>query len=257
MVATNLFIKCVTCTGAIQAVNNGTGTGFTTLGTANCFDPATGIATAPTTSKFVRCNLNSGTITTQLVGLNIVNSGDSIIVDYAKVETILASQSVPTMPIATTTASVSNNADANFVTGGRPLYTALAAQRGYAVVCVGPVIATSSSKRIVHFNGGWEMQFTGNGLISDGTTTLTGTNGNGANTRPVAVGFYWDGANGAVVANAGTVTQGSNIRTTASGTLLLGDNGSSRQANGPIKSISVWPVYPSPGTLQTATAPTC
>ncbi len=97
--ATSLYIKRVSGSGNID-ITRDNGGAWTTLTSAQCYDPASFVATAPNASTFVRCWLASSVLN-PTVGLRLVTSGNSVVVDMAQDE----DYPFPTSPIITTGAS--------------------------------------------------------------------------------------------------------------------------------------------------------
>jgi hypothetical protein len=94
-------IKCVICTGAIQGTIDGSA--FTTLSSAVCFG-GTGSGASLSTGSWVRCSLTASVV--PIVGIKIVNNGDSVVVDWAQLE----ATSYPTSPIPLASATRSKDA---------------------------------------------------------------------------------------------------------------------------------------------------
>lgn len=105
-----VFVKGVTVTGNIQVADYPVLTpAFTTLTSSNCFNPVTGVGTAPVSSQtiFVRCTITATSLN-PVIGFKFANNGDSIIVDFNQLE----AAAFGTSPILTTSASATRAADA-------------------------------------------------------------------------------------------------------------------------------------------------
>jgi hypothetical protein len=98
-----LYVKCITCTGAINITEDGAT--FTALTSSNCMSGQT--PTAPNSSTWVRCSEQT-TVTTPIIGLQLANSGDEIAVDAVN---FVASSKV-TSPIFNTSDTPTRTQDA-------------------------------------------------------------------------------------------------------------------------------------------------
>ncbi len=102
---TSFSIKRVTGSGNVD-ITRDNGSTWTTLTSAQCYDPGTRVATAINSASFVRCWLASSVLN-PTIGLRLVTNGDSVVVDVAGD----TDSAFPVSEIITTTTSVAQAAD--------------------------------------------------------------------------------------------------------------------------------------------------
>ena len=194
----SVYLKCITCTGAIQITENN-GTAWATC--ANLI-----------TTNFVRCSVTA-TLANPIIGLRIVNSGDSVIADFFQMEP----GGFVTSPIPTTTVAVARNADQVAIIG-LPL-TLLEATSG-SLLSITNAIANGEGTDSPSIIGGtsaangWYLRVGSATALNSkaANTTLAATPGSSGNyqTGTVKSAVSWTAAGRSLVANNGTLTTDSN-----------------------------------------------
>lgn len=248
--AYSVFIKCVTCAGVISGGINATGTGYSSLTASTCVNAITGVSTAINASghPWVRCTVNSATVTTAVFGLSFANNADSLIVDGVKVESSTSPIPYPTGPIFTTTVAVTNNSDTITAVANSPIDRLLRVPAGFVVFSLGPLQTTVNGSRAMSFGGNWALIASGqnNVQMNDGTTTISSNAGSGITLATIGkAAFAWNGNTAAATMLGVMPTLGANVRSTATGTISIGDLAAgNRSINGPIRSLALGAGFP-------------
>jgi len=251
-----VFVKGVTVTGAIQIADYPVLTpAFTTLTSSNCFNPVTGVGTAPASGQaiFLRCTITATSLN-PVIGFKFANSGDSIIVDFNQLE----AAAFGTSPILTTSASATRAADVVATNSSNLLD--LIAQGTFTIF-----MQTNVLNNTANFGYLWWFSANNKTFVGNGNTTLTirGTSadatvtvGSGGWTTLVRTAAYYDTANHGGVANSGTVVNNANpLSGLPLTTVVWGSNNGANFADGNIQRLTVWPWRVPSAQLQMLTSP--
>jgi len=233
-----VYVKGVTVTGAIQVADYPVLTpAFTTLSSANCFNPAgTGVAPTSGQAGFLRCTVTATSLN-PVIGFKFANSGDSIVVDFNQLE----AASFGTSPILTTSATATRASDN--ISSASVLIAALNTPPYSFVASTGGTL--NATARVIDDSTDSQTQLffastTVRSAPSTGQIIATiGGSLTDANAIRVAVGY--DASGGSVVGANGTVATGVNQWTSTNIPPRIGSsNGSSNFYDGYIMRLSTW-----------------
>jgi hypothetical protein len=249
-----VFVKGVTVTGNIQVADYPVLTpAFTTLTSSNCFNPVTGVGTAPASGQtiFLRCTITATSLN-PVIGFKFANSGDSIIVDFNQLE----AASFGTSPILTTSASATRAAD-NIVSIGL-LSTVTSGGQGSLLISVPGAVANIANGPLLAGGGGSNyMAATTSTTVRsrlNAASNISATLGSGNFTSgPVKAGVAWGPTGYTVVGNAGTVATSASAPTL--GAINLGSSsGTSLFLDGSIARLTAFSIKLPDSQLQMLTS---
>ena len=194
-----VYVKGITVTGAIQVADYPVLTpAFTTLSSANCFNPAgTGVSPASGQAGFLRCTVTATSLN-PVIGFKFANSGDSIVVDFNQLE----AAGFGTSPILTTSATAARAADNISLAG-----MAKTAMQGTSFSTVIQTNGTVGSSGILEGSADDILRLeTATSLRSTfGVTTLTAVFGSGSYAGLAKNGLSVGPSTRSLVVNNGTV----------------------------------------------------
>lgn len=225
----SVYLKCITCTGAIQITENN-GTAWATC--ANLI-----------TTNFVRCSVTA-TLANPIIGLRIVNSGDSVVADFFQMEP----GGFVTSSIPTTTAAVTRNADQVAIMGAS--LTLLEAASGSIVVQTSSIVngEGADSPSIVGGDSAvndWYLRIGTATILNSkfNNITLSANLGGSGNyqTGVVKSAVGWSASGRSIVASNGTVaTDGNTLTIPAKAWIGAVGNVATSFADGYFQRISIW-----------------
>lgn len=237
-----VYVKGVTVTGAIQVADYPVLTpSFTTLSSANCFNPAgVGVAPASGQTGFLRCTVTATSLN-PVIGFKFANSGDSIIADFNQLE----AGSFGTSPIATTNATATRAADVVSL-AGLPL-TAMQASAGTALTIgsvngntgvIQALLKSSTGGTVGSSAGESSNAFAAVSLASVASLFNFGRRWVTGNTEKEA--FAWQSSNYAGCLSAGVLQTSSNSNTPVNSSFTLGSYSNSNFLDGTISRLVFW-----------------
>lgn len=240
-----VYVKGVTVTGNIQVADYPVLTpAFTTLTSSNCFNPVTGVGTAPVSGQtiFVRCTVTATSLN-PVIGFKFANNGDSIIVDFNQLE----AASFGTSPILTTSASATRAQDSIQVVG-LALTSLLASGNGTIITQTNPIQAGTTFPCIIGSQSAHEPL----ALQSTGTTQITGTDTAGSNAAPAALGsgsnrtllkaaLAWNPTGRSIVGNAGTPGTSTFVLGSVTSIFLGSESSGALPLDGIVQRMTLWP----------------
>lgn len=239
----SVYLKCVTCTGAIQITENNGST----------WTACSGLVT----TAFVRCSVTAA-LANPIIGLRIVNSGDSVVADFFQMEP----GGFVTSPISTTSATVTRSADAVSPLGALGVAPAM----GAIFASYTPVIITNNTTNRQELwvnnelanarlsvrggdNGGSPPTF----IVGNGTSNSTITAGPFSAGTLVKTATGWD-VTGASVAANGTQATTATAWSQQSGGIFLGNSATgTSQIDAIIGSFSLFIYKPNDAILKAMT----
>jgi hypothetical protein len=240
----SVAIKCVTCTGNVQiTIDNGTT--WTTANATSCQNQNFAAAVLSTTT-FVRCRFQQ-TLANPVVGVRIVNSGDSVVVDGAQLEAAISGTGAAatiSSPIYTTTVAATRNADDLVPTGA--LLNCIGNAVGSLYARTGPITALGTNTVV---NGSATNRFliyyqstTNNTRTNHGGTILIATLGSGSvtTTDTKSVLTHTSGVR-ALVGNGGTVVTDATTVAVSATAFIGRTSASASYLNGYLKELACWP----------------
>lgn len=237
-----VFVKGVTVTGNIQVADYPVLTpAFTTLTSSNCFNPVTGVGTAPVSGQtiFVRCTVTATSLN-PVIGFKFANNGDSIIVDFNQLE----AASFGTSPILTTSASATRAADnIALINQGKAISPGGNVTLGTMFFQTN-TLNNGASGRLFEAGGTDVIQpsATTQVRITDGTHNASATIGGSGNIsigRVKTAASWYSGFS--IVANGGTVATQATNALSAGATANLGSNLGNNSADGYFERVTLWP----------------
>jgi hypothetical protein len=195
----SVWIRCVTCTGAINLTFNG-GSTWTAATSATC--SLNGVATALNTSQYVKCVLGPTTMANPSPGIQIANSGDAIDVDDEQLENV----GVAGPPIFTAGSAVPTSADVVTLKG----LALTIARSNSATTIVKTYLLSSLNKTVIgDSNAYMQIQSSTATVIRsyNGTSAFNATVGGSGNlmTGTVRSGLSWSASSRNLVADGGVV----------------------------------------------------
>jgi hypothetical protein len=248
-----VFVKGVTVTGAIQVADYPVLTpAFTTLTSSNCFNPVTGVGTAPASGQpiFLRCTITATSLN-PVIGFKFANSGDSIVVDFNQLE----AASFGTSPILTTSASATRAADTvQVINAGLSLLQ----QSSYSIViAMGKLVNQVIGARIMGTaTAATHFYYNSSSTIDSysGTVALSATIGSGAFNSNFIAGYAQTTGARNLVGNGGAVVADGNPLSAPTAVYLGSDTSADPYADAYFRRLTLFKFTVPTGQLQMLTS---